>query len=83
MAQLVFFGKLQDLAGGRDRTLCLPDGVATAGGLVHYLAGNEPVLADAINSDGVRIVVNEAFADFDAAITDQDEIAFLPPVSGG
>ncbi|HJU07335.1 MAG TPA: MoaD/ThiS family protein [Rhodanobacteraceae bacterium] len=31
----------------------------------------------------VRVAVNGEFADVDSALRDGDEIAFLPPVSGG
>ena len=33
--------------------------------------------------DRVRVAVNGAFAQWDRALADGDEIAFLPPVSGG
>jgi molybdopterin converting factor subunit 1 len=33
--------------------------------------------------DRVRVAVNGAFAPWDHALADGDEIAFLPPVSGG
>ena len=33
--------------------------------------------------DGVRVAVNQAFAAADTLLADGDELAFLPPISGG
>jgi sulfur-carrier protein len=32
---------------------------------------------------GVRVAINQRFASWDAPLTDGDELAFLPPISGG
>lgn len=77
--RLVFLGKLADLAGSEERSLAAPldwPGV---------LAALEPELASAISADTTKIAVNGALlADKSALAAGQgDEIAFLPPVSGG
>lgn len=75
--RLLFLGRLQDLAGGGER-------VARSGASVDaVLASLEPALADELRSERVRIAVNGIVAARDAPIADGDEIAFLPPVSGG
>ncbi len=33
--------------------------------------------------DGIRVAINQRFAEADAALADGDELAFLPPISGG
>src|SRR6267143_4584047 len=35
------------------------------------------------NRESVRAAVNQAFADWDAPIANGDEVAFIPPMSGG
>src|SRR2546428_4705004 len=35
------------------------------------------------NRESVRVAVNQEFADWDAIVSDGDEVAFIPPVSGG
>ncbi len=83
MARILFFGKLGDLAGGRAREMALPADACNVAGLIAAIRESDVVLADALEEISVRAVVNEEMARADTAITDQDEIAFLPPVSGG
>jgi len=33
--------------------------------------------------DGLRVAINQAFAAADTPLADGDELAFLPPISGG
>src|SRR6266478_1681729 len=35
------------------------------------------------NRESVRVAVNQEFADWDAIVSDGDEVVFIPPVSGG
>ncbi len=77
--RLVFLGKLADLAGAQVREMDAPldwRGV---------LAALEPALAEAVQADTTRTAVNgQLLAEKTAlAATGGDEIAFLPPVSGG
>lgn len=76
---LVFLGKLADLAGEDHRQLAAPIDWA---GLLAALAGP---LRDAVLQDRTRIAVNGALlADKTTlAAAAGDEVALLPPVSGG
>ena len=77
--RLVFLGRLQDLAGGAERSV-----EAVGGGTVaDVIAALEPRLARELRGERVRIAVNGTLASRAAAAADGDEIAFLPPVSGG
>ena len=77
--KLVFLGKLADLAGVGERELPAP---LEWNGLLEKL---EPELAMAVQGDKVRIALNGTLlADKSAlAAVDGDEVALLPPVSGG
>ena len=79
MATLLFFGRLQDAVGAKALTTALPAGVHDTSGLRAWLAANHPALGDA----SVRIEVNAALEPGNAPVADGDEIAFLPPMSGG
>ena len=77
--KLVFLGKLADLAGASERELPNPLDWAS------LLAALEPELAEAVEGDKVRIAVNGALLADKASLvaSDGDEVALLPPVSGG
>jgi molybdopterin synthase sulfur carrier subunit len=77
--KLVFLGRLEDAAGGAERD------VPAVKSLGEVLAALEPELASALRGDRIRIAVNGVLARIDDALElrDGDELAFLPPVSGG
>jgi molybdopterin synthase catalytic subunit/molybdopterin converting factor small subunit len=69
------FAGLRERAGTGARTLDLAEG-ATLGDVWPALGlGDEPA--------GLLYAVNKRYADGDAALTDGDEVALIPPVSGG
>jgi len=78
MALLVFLGRLEDAAGAPRREV--PDGP-----LETVLAGLEPELAVALLGERVRLALNGELVTGRGGIvlTAGDELAFLPPVSGG
>ena len=78
-ARLVFLGHLQDLAGAAERMVEAAQ-ASTVDALLDQL---EPELAAALRSPKVRIAVAGALGGLDLTVSDGDEVAFLPPVSGG
>lgn len=81
MARVLMLGRLRDVAGWRERTLDeAPD---TVSALRELLAREDPALGQALAGKGVQAAVNKALVRADAAIAPGDEIAFLPPMSGG
>lgn len=79
MARVLMFGALQDLAGWRARDI----DVATLSGLKSLLAGEDAGLGERLSGPGVFAVVNQTMARGDLALSPDDEVAFVPPVSGG
>lgn len=77
--RLVFLGRLEDAAGEQERA------VIHAASLERVLAGLEPELAAALADPRIRLAVNGELVSDRAALllADGDELAFLPPVSGG
>ncbi len=82
MARLLFFGKLGDIAGGRMRDFALGE-ASSLSQLKTAVAKADPELGEALVAPSVRCIVNELVVQGDAPISDDDEIAFIPPVSGG
>ncbi len=77
-ARLVFLGRLEDAAGASER-------VVAPGPLEAVLANIEPDLAVALLGDRVRMALNGVLIAERGGVVlrDNDELAFLPPVSGG
>ncbi len=76
--RLVFLGRLRDIAGASERF------AAPAATLDEVLAGLPPPLAVALAEDCIRIAINGTLVGrAGLALADDDEVAFLPPVSGG
>ena len=77
--RIVFLGHLRDLAGGDQRDAPAPLDWAS------LLASFAPQLATAFSHECVRVALNgELLVDREALIARHgDEVALLPPVSGG
>ena len=74
------FARLKDLAGADELTRDLPAG-ATVAALWIALADEYPALSPYQSS--ISAAVNAEYARMQTALADGDEVAFLPPVSGG
>ena len=78
--RVLFFGALRDLLGRSDDALTLPEGARLADLLNHYEA-ELPRLKDFLPA--IALSINQEYASPGAALHDRDEVALLPPVSGG
>ena len=78
--RVLFFGMLKDLVGRSADEAELADG-ATLGSVFERYAQLTPRLRELASS--IVIARNQQFADVSTAVEDGDEIALLPPVSGG
>ena len=74
-----FFALYRERAGTSQTEVELPDG-ATPEELLIRLRGIYPSLP---LSDSVLIAVNSEYASPESPLHDGDEVAFIPPVSGG
>lgn len=86
MITVVFLGKLADLAGRAEYALASTSGQIDWADLLALLEGHlNPAIAAAAGDERTKLAVNGAvLADKRTlAAGDGDEIALLPPVSGG
>jgi molybdopterin converting factor subunit 1 len=74
------FARLRELAGAAELQRDVPEG-GTALDVWNGLARDFPALADYTRA--ISVAVNEDYARLSASLRDGDEVAFLPPVSGG
>ena len=81
---MLYFAWMRERMGRGEEVLARPDGVTTVGGLVEWLRARDAAGAAAFAHGAVvRAAVNQEFAQPGAAIADEDEVAFFPPVTGG
>lgn len=78
--KVVYFGMLREIAGREQETVELSESARLAE-LYSSLQQRIPCLADFSRS--IALSVNCAYAKEDAPLHDGDEVALLPPVSGG
>jgi molybdopterin converting factor subunit 1 len=77
--RVLYFGVLKDLVGVEGETVEIPDG-ADVSALYHHLrkcSSNEQVWSS------LAVAVNREYAGLATKLHEGDEIALLPPVSGG
>lgn len=79
-ARVRFFAALREMVGTRELNLEVADG-QTVGGLYRELCSRFPRLGD-YNST-LLYSVNAEYVSPDHTLRDGDEVAFIPPVSGG
>jgi molybdopterin converting factor subunit 1 len=78
--RVLFFGMLKDVAGKPAEWLDLPEGACIRDVLAHYET-QIPRLKESIPS--LALALNQQYAGPEARLKAGDEIALLPPVSGG
>src|SRR6202790_2860603 len=78
--RVLFFGVIRDVVGLREDTLDIPDGGSLGSVFEHY-AAQFPRLREMAAS--TVLALNQQFSSPAAPLADGDEVALLPPVSGG
>src|SRR5262245_36552201 len=78
--RVLFFGMIRDVVGLREDSLDVPAG-ASLGSVFEQYAGRFPKLREM--SASTVLALNQQFSAPSAPVADGDEVAFLPPVSGG
>lgn len=79
MARVTMFGRLADAAGWRTRIVAAD----TLSALTAELSREDAGLGAALEGGSVSTIVNDVLVRGDAAVGADDEVAFLPPMSGG
>ena len=78
--RVLFFGILKELAGKGNDLIDMPEGSAVSDVLEHY-ESQIPRLKEVVPS--LALAVNQQYARTDTKLRPNDEVGFLPPVSGG
>ena len=84
MTRILFFGRLQDVAGRAAFEAQLPQHIGTVADLRAWLAGEDDRLGQALRARDVRVAVDQVICHGDAAsVRNAGEIAFMPALCGG
>ena len=82
MITLKYFASLRDIAEKEEASLDIENPI-TIDQLSDIISKTTPKMGAIIREKKVMISVNEEMASADTIIHDGDEVAFLPPFSGG
>ncbi len=80
--KVLYFASIKDRLGKEDEELELKDG-ETLQSLLNHLKSENDILAKFLEAHSFLFAVNEEIATRDTILKPNDEIAILPPLSGG
>lgn len=84
MLKLLYFARLRETLGMASEEVPLPTGVKNVAGLREWLRHRGDKWAAELGPNTpVRVAVNQDMADQHTVLSDGDEVAFFPPVTGG
>jgi molybdopterin synthase catalytic subunit len=81
MIAVKLFAILKDKAGRSEVSLSFGGG--SVADLLKQVSREHPGLADTLSCTGIMVSVNQEFVKMDAVVKDGDEVALMPPFSGG
>lgn len=80
--KILFFGSLREQLGTGEMQLPLPAGVTTVGQLLDELRQQDEQWQQALTGT-VLCAINQVMTVDTASLSDNDELALFPPVTGG
>ena len=79
-----YFSWIKEHIGKSEEQIILPSHITNINQLINYLKEiDEKYNLLYEKKELVKIAVNKTYSSFDTNISDSDEIAFFPPVTGG
>ncbi len=81
---ILYFAWVREKVGTAVEEVTLPQNVTSVSGLIDWLKTRGSGYAEAFADESVvRVAVNQEYVSSDQALTNGDEVAFFPPVTGG
>ena len=79
-----YFSWIKEHIGKSEENIVLPNHITNVNQLIHYLNEiDEKYNLIFEKKELIKIAVNKTYSSFDTEISNSDEIAFFPPVTGG
>jgi molybdopterin synthase sulfur carrier subunit len=79
-----YFSWIKEHIGKSEEFIELPDNVKNISELINYLNNlNDDYKKVFVKKDLIKIAVNRTYGSVETKISNNDEIAFFPPVTGG
>src|SRR5579864_3310830 len=78
--RMLFFGVLREMVGKSTDLIDLPEGASVRDAIARY-ESQIPRLKESLSS--LALAVNQQYTGADTPLSENDEVALLPPVSGG
>jgi molybdopterin synthase sulfur carrier subunit len=83
MVQLRYFASLRETLGTGDEQLELPGDINDLTGLTRWLQNRDDTWKQALSDTRLHVAINQQIVNTNAAVNDGDEVAWVPPVTGG
>ena len=79
-----YFSWIKEHIGKSEEQIDLPSDITNVNQLINYLNETDKKYNIIFEKkELIKIAVNKTYSSFDTNISDNDEIAFFPPVTGG
>ena len=79
-----YFSWIKEHVGKSEELIELPDHITNVNELINYLNELDKKYSLILEKKNlIKIAVNKTYSSFDTNISNNDEIAFFPPVTGG
>ncbi len=79
-----YFSWIKEHVGKSEELIVLPDHINNVNELINYLNELDKKYSLILEKKNlIKIAVNKTYSSFDTNISNNDEIAFFPPVTGG
>lgn len=80
---LLFFARIGEILGRQNEVLELNNSITTVANLVDFLSNRGELWTKTLHDSNIKVAVNHTISSSKQSIEAGDEIAFLPPVTGG
>lgn len=82
--KILYFAWLRQRIGVDAEEIAVPATVRDVAGLIDWLKSRGPGYAEALQDlSAIRVAVNQEFASPEAGVSQDDEVALFPPMTGG